>query len=134
MKLSSKWQKTIIWLTGYLNIIAFFLAGGYVFQKTEDEDVKISAKTVLIFLVGFTGLDILRMVIYNILSVASVGYETLNVISEIGAIISVIRGIVFVAFYILDMRGIKLIPVVTGGAKDVNTEADTTDAETKIEE
>lgn len=133
MKISSKWQKTVIWLTGYLNIIAFILSGGYIYQKTEDEDVKTSVKTVLIFLVGFTGLDILRMVIYNILSVASVGYETLNVISAIGGILSVIRGIVFVTFYILDMCGIKLIPVVAG-AKCESEEVHTDDTEAKSEE
>ena len=133
MKLSSKCQKTIIWLTGYLNIIAFILSGGYIYQKTEDDDVKTSAKTVLIFLVGFTGLDILRMVVYNILSVASVGYDTLNVISMIGAIISVIRGILFVTLYVLDMCGIKLIPVFN---KDKNSEetACAEDAEAKGEE
>lgn len=133
MKLSAKWQKTIIWLTGYLNIIAFILAGGYIYQKTEDEDLKASAKTILIFLVGFTGLDILRMVVYNILSVASVGYETLNVISAIGGILSVIRGIVFVTFYILDMCGKKLIPVVIG-TKCEHEEAVEEDSEAKSEE
>ena len=53
-KLNSKWQKLILWLTGYLNIIAFVLGGGFVYLKTQDEKVKKSAKTVLAFVIVFT--------------------------------------------------------------------------------
>lgn len=108
--LSTTWQKIIVWLTGYLNVIAFFLAGGYVYLKTECDDVKSSAKTVLALLLGFTGLDILRSLIYNILSVANVGFDTLNVISDIGTVLLIIKAVVFVTLFILDVCGIKLTP------------------------
>ncbi len=110
-KLSEKWQKAIVWLTGYLNIIAFFLAGGYIYLKTDNEDVKTSAKNVLVLLIGFTGLDILRSVIYNILSIASASYDVLNAISKIGTVFTIIKAIVFVVLFILDICGKKIMLV-----------------------
>ena len=109
--LSVKWQKIIVWLTGYLNIIAFFLAGGFVFYKTEDEDVKKSAKTVLLFTLVFTAIDIIRLIIYNFASVSDANYNTLNEISKFGLIMSVIKAVVFVTFGILDFFKIKVVPV-----------------------
>ena len=115
--LSGTWQKIILWLTGYLNIIAFFLAGGYVYLNTDSEDVRHSAKTVLALLLGFTGIEILRSVVYNILSVAGVGYDTLAVISDIASIITVIKAVVFVTLFVLDLRGIKLTHSKTAESK-----------------
>lgn len=55
--LSAKWQKTIIWLTGYVNIVAFILAGGYLFKNTECEEVKRSAKIAFVVTAIFTALE-----------------------------------------------------------------------------
>ncbi len=120
--LSVKWQKIIVWLTGYLNIIAFFLAGGFVFYKTEDEDVKKSAKTVLLFTLVFTAIDIIRLIIYNFASVSDANYDTLNEISKFGLIMSVIKAVVFVTFGILDFFKIKVIPVGFLDDKKENTQ------------
>lgn len=109
--LSIFWQKTIVWLTGWLNTIAFFLAGGYVYLNTESEDVKKSAKSVLGLMLIFAGIEILRSVIYNILSVANVDYDTLSVITDISYVITIIKSIVFVTLYILDIKGIKFLPI-----------------------
>ena len=112
--LSSKWQKLIVWLTGYLNIIAFCLAGGYIFLKTDDDDVKTSAKTVFALTAFFTGLEILRGLVYNILNVVNVDYQVLSVLSDIGTVFSIIKMIVFVVLFILDFIGIKFLPVKSG--------------------
>ncbi|MBO5479917.1 MAG: hypothetical protein J6A63_01850 [Clostridia bacterium] len=120
--LSSKWQKTIVWLTGYLNIIAFFLAGGYVYLKTEDEDVRSSGKTVLALLVGFAGIDLLCTLLYNVLSVANVDYSVLSTVSDIRTIVSVVKIVVFVALFILDLCGIKFLPTKRKGETEEKTE------------
>lgn len=109
--LSTFWQKTIVWLTGWLNTIAFFVAGGYVYLNTENEDVKKSAKSVLGLLLIFAGIELLRAIIYNIFSVANADYDTLSVISDVANIIYIIKAIVFTAFYILDIKGIKITPI-----------------------
>ena len=108
--LSSKWQKLIIWVTGYLSIIAFVIGGGYIYMKTEDADVKKSAKTVFLISIAFTALDIIFLIVRNITSAAG-DYQALNVISIITSMIAMIEAIVFVVFCALDMVGKKVIPV-----------------------
>lgn len=106
--LSTKWQKLIVWLTGYLNVIAFFIAGGYTYLNTEDEDVKDSAKNVLLLLAGFAGIELVRSLIYNTMSVFGADYSALSVVSTIGTAIAVIKTIAFAVLFALDMNGIKL--------------------------
>ena len=108
--LSSKWQKLIIWVTGYLSIIAFVIGGGYIYMKTEDADVKKSAKTVFLISIVFTALDIIFLIVRNITSAAG-DYQALNVISIITSMIAIVEAIVFVVFCALDMVGKKVIPV-----------------------
>lgn len=111
--LSEKLQKLIVWLTGYLNVIAFFIAGGYVYLNTDSEDVKTSSKTVLYLVAGFTGLEILRSIIYNILSLADVEYVTLSAVNDVALVLNIIKAIVFVTLFILDLCSIKIIPIKT---------------------
>jgi len=108
--LSCKWQKLIIWVTGYLSIIAFVIGGGYIYMKTEDADVKKSAKTVFLISIAFTALDIIFLIIRNITSAAG-DYQAINGVSITVGVIAMIEAIVFVVFCALDMVGKKVIPV-----------------------
>lgn len=108
--LSSKFQKLIVWLTGYLNIVAFVLAGGYIFFKTEDDDVKESSKTVLILLAIFTALEIVRVFFYYIFSIASNG-SAIQTLNNLASVVGIIKVVVFVVFFVLDLVGIKIIPI-----------------------
>ena len=103
-KLSAKWQKLIIWLTGYLNIIAFVIAGGYTYLNTEYKAVKATAKKVLLLLAGFTAIDILRTLIYNVISLFEADYNAIEVISKIGTAIAIIKAITFVVLFVLDIK------------------------------
>ena len=105
--LSAKWQKLIIWLTAYLNVIAFVLAGGYIYLNTEDEDVKDSAKNALAVVAAFTALDILKTVIYNALYID--GSSALDFLSDAVVVITIIKAIAFVTLFVLDLKNIKII-------------------------
>jgi len=120
--LSAKWQKTIVWLSGWLNIIAFFLAGGYIYLNTDDDDVKRSAKTAVVLTLFFTAIEVLRSIIYNVLNIANVSYDTLSVISDIGTAFSIIKTITFTTLFILDLCGIKFIPVLKNKENKETTE------------
>ena len=109
-KLNSKWQKLILWLTGYLNIIAFVLGGGFVYLKTQDEKVKKSAKTVLAFVIVFTIIDIIRLIIANFINLGD-NYEAINGVYHVGLVIAVIKAVTFVTFCVLDMFNLQVIPV-----------------------
>ncbi|MBQ2809885.1 MAG: hypothetical protein IJF11_03235 [Clostridia bacterium] len=106
-KISIKLQKLIVWLTGYLNVIAFFLAGGYIFLKTEHEDVRKSAKTAFFTLAIFTAIDLLTTVLSNIFSLSQ-SYDAYNTITKARVIISVVRVVIFVVLMALDIAGIHL--------------------------
>ena len=107
-KLSVNFQKLLVWLTGYLNLIAFIICGGYLFLNTKEKSVKRSAKTVLYLLAGFTGLDILRSLVYNLCSLFDARITVLSTISEIGTALVVIKALVFLTLFILDMCGVQL--------------------------
>ncbi len=98
--LSSRWQKLIVWLTGYLSIIAFVIAGGYLYKNTEHEEVKTSAKVALFVTAIFTAIDILRMIIQYCLMLASSSTEW---ISKTAWVIAIIQAVVFVVLFIVDM-------------------------------
>ena len=106
--LSIKWQKLIIWLTGYLNIIAFVIAGGYTYLNTEDMPVKASAKKVLLLVAGFTALDLIRALVYNIMSLFDANYVALGRMSKAGLAIAIIKTIVFAVLFVLDLKSINI--------------------------
>lgn len=102
-RLGSFWKKLIIWLTGYLNIIAFIVGGGYIYLKSEeDEETRCSVKLSLIVVAGFTALDMFYLLIYNLLSLFGAGYETLNTLTLISRFFSLMKIITFVTLFALD--------------------------------
>ena len=56
---SNSWKKILIWACGYVSIIAFAIAGGYAIVKSEDEDLKKTAKTCFIVTLVFLAVDAL---------------------------------------------------------------------------
>ena len=106
--LSVKWQKLIIWLTGYVNIIAFFLAGGYLYLKTENEEIKNSAKTAFFVTACCTGLELLRTVIYYIMVVSGATYSVTSSMNIFLYVIYIVKALAFLTLFILDMVGIQL--------------------------
>ena len=106
-KLNSKWQKLIVWLTGYLNIIAFILGGGYIYLKTEDEEVKTSAKTALALVIVFTVIEIFILILSNFINMGD-NYNAINGIYNVGLFFKVIKAIAFTTLCVLDLFGIQI--------------------------
>ncbi len=103
--LGAFWKKLIIWLTGYLNIIAFIVGGGYLYLKTDDEEIKCSAKLALFTVAAFTGLDIIYAILYNLFNIFGAGYETLANLAIVQRIFALAEIIVFLTLFILDILG-----------------------------
>ncbi len=106
--LSSRWQKVVVWLTGYSNLIAFVLGGGFIFMRSEDDDVKESCKTVLFLVGAFTAVELLRGIIYNLMNVFGADYNALSVLSTVATVVAIIKTIAFATLFVLDFLGIKL--------------------------
>ncbi|MGM9645461.1 MAG: hypothetical protein ACI3XS_02055 [Eubacteriales bacterium] len=52
---TTKWKKVLIWACGYISFMAFALVGGYVIVKSDDEELKKTAKLTFIVTLIFTG-------------------------------------------------------------------------------
>lgn len=115
--LSDKWQKLILWLTGYLNIIAFVIAGGYFYAKTESESVKKSAKTVFVFVLLFTLISIATSILSNFFAIGD-NYDVTRVITKITYVVNILKAILFVVFAVLDLCGINVLPIKSEKQKD----------------
>lgn len=105
--LSKVWQKIVIWVTGYLNIIAFVLAGGYLFLKTEDEDIRSSAKTAFAITAIFTAINLIFTLGNYFMSLGNAGYEAVGNFNKVKIVFSILQIFVFVLFFVLDMCGIN---------------------------
>ncbi|MGN1373447.1 MAG: hypothetical protein ACI4VK_05305 [Candidatus Coproplasma sp.] len=112
--LSAKWQKLIVWLTGYANIIAFVIAGGYLFKNTQYEEVKRSAKISFLVTAIFTAIEALWLFMQYCVCLAGTSTTWIN---KTNWVIQLIQVVVFAVLLIVDLT------VGLGSAKnESNTE------------
>lgn len=69
-------KKALIWLSGYLNFIAFAVIGGFVVFKSEDEELKRTAKTAFFVTLIFTVAAALQAVFSGAFSLARDYYNS----------------------------------------------------------
>ena len=65
------WKKALIWLCGYVHLIAFVIAGGYVITKTADKQLHKTAKLVFIVTLVFTVIEALIAILSGIASLGA---------------------------------------------------------------
>ena len=95
-KIKKNWLKLVLWVGAYVNLIIFAICGGYVYLKTDDEDVKKEIKKVFLISLLFVGINMLLSLIYNILGLAkSSNYDFYNVLTRLVNIAKIITFIVF---------------------------------------
>ncbi len=128
--LSLRWQKLIVWLCGWGSLIGLVVAGGYFYQKSEDEDIRHSVKWAVAVTAIFTGLSMLVSLVNYILSAASV-YDPNYTMNTISYCISIIKILVYAVLFSLDFFG-KLPEVIV--RKRENKEAKKEDAQAQIED
>lgn len=66
--LKNCYAKAILWISSFVNVIVFALTGGYVWLKSDNEELKKETKKVLIVAIVFICLDAILSVLYNIYS------------------------------------------------------------------
>ena len=115
---TTRWKALFIWLSGYLSIIAFAIVGGYAIVKSEDEELKKTAKQALIVTVIFTAISMF-LSLYNAIGVmtdsyyASAAYEAYSILSQLTAIAKIIVFVVlrFRIKYVNDFTRFKLFRI-----------------------
>ena len=93
--MNEKLKKVFVLLSGYLSFIAFAVVGGYVFIKSENEELKKTAKLTLIVTLIFTAISAV-LLIYNHFGgffngyFGSTAYDVYSIITGIVAIAKII--------------------------------------------
>ncbi len=95
---NNRWKKALIWLCGYVHLIAFAVAGGFVVFRTADRDLHRTAKTVFIVTLIFTAVEALVLILSGI---ASLGANMGNAISWIGFFVTLAKIGVYAAGIIM---------------------------------
>ena len=93
--LKNCYAKAILWISSFLNVIVFALTGGYVWLKSDSEELKKETKKVFIVAVIFICIEAVLSVIYAIYSLSSnynsnfyKFYTTLSKLVVIGKIVT----------------------------------------------
>ena len=97
---STRWKALLIWLCGYLSIVAFAVVGGYAIVKSNDEKLKNETKKAFIVTLIFTAITVIFTIFTNIGGFdsgfyASEAYKFYNILSKI---VTIAEAIVFVVF------------------------------------
>ncbi len=102
---STKWKKCLIWLSGYLNFVAFALVGGYAIVKSDDEKLKKTTKLAFIITLIFTAVSAFLLIFYNfmIMQEGYYGSPAYNFYSIFTSIVTIAKVIVFAVFIILEL-------------------------------
>ena len=104
---TNRWKKLLIWVSGYLSIIAFVIVGGYFIIKGEDEELKKTAKLVFIVTIIFTAISAVLALYSSILTLAGASYTSTayNIYEWLTSITLIAKIITFATFAILAFFG-----------------------------
>ena len=91
-RISNRWMKVILWVSGYLGALVFALVGGYVFLKTDREEVKSETKKVFLAFLAFVAID---MFLLFFAALCTFGVPAYRAYSVMTAIENILRLIVF---------------------------------------
>lgn len=124
-KIKKNWLKLILWVSAYANAIIFALCGGYVWIKTEDEDVKKEIKKVFLISLIFIAVDALLALIHSFLNIAeSNDYRVYSIVSSLITIAKIVTFAIFALLAFFD----------NGVMKEENNENDSNEEVKEIEE
>lgn len=103
---STRWKALLIWVCGYLSIIAYAVVGGYVIVKSDNEELKKTAKTAFIVTLIFTLISMFFALYSNIGGMSSGfyssgAYEAYDILNKLTNVAKIIVYVVFgaIAFF-----------------------------------
>lgn len=126
---NNRWKKALIWLCGYVSLIAYAITGGYVIVKSEDEDLRRTAKTAFIVTLIFTAIDAFVSVLSSIHGLAGYSRGFSDFLSWFRFVIQIAEIAVYAAFIILSLFGGEKESADASKAENSNSKK--TDSEAK---
>ena len=100
---TKKWKKVLIWISGYVNFIAFAIVGGWIIVKSDDKELKRTAKTTFIVTLIFIAIEAVLLILSSIFQQTSGYYSSslYDVMSILSLIETIAKIIVYAIFIIL---------------------------------
>ena len=98
-------KKALIWLSGYLSIIAFAIIGGYTIIKSNDEDLKKNTKWAFVVTLIFTAINAFLQ-IFNLCGTMSntyYGSSAYDFYSYTSKIVAIAQIVVYAVFIIISL-------------------------------
>lgn len=108
---SRRWKALLIWASGYLSFIAYAIVGGYVIVKSDDEELKDTAKKAFIVTLIFTAISMFFS-IYNSIGALSSSYYSSGAYVTYGVlqmIVNIAKIAVYVVFALLSFFNVKVV-------------------------
>ncbi len=102
---SMKWKKVLIWFSGYISFLAFALVGGYAIVKSENEELKKTAKQTFIVVLIFAAVNAFFALFSNICGMSDNYYSSAAYdIYSIGTkLVSIAQVIVYAVFIVMTL-------------------------------
>lgn len=108
---SRRWKALLIWASGYLSFIAYAIVGGYVIVKSDDEELKNTAKKAFIVTLIFTAISMFFS-IYSSIGALSSSYYSSGAYVAYGVlqmIVNIAKIVVYVVFALLSFFNVKVV-------------------------
>ena len=102
---NNRWKKALIWLCGYVSLIAYAITGGYVIVKSEDEDLRRTAKTAFIVTLLFTAIDAFVSILSSIYGLSGYSRGFSDFLSWFRFVIQIAEIAVYAVFILLSLFG-----------------------------
>ncbi len=103
---SKKWKQVLIWFSGYISFLAFAIVGGYTIVKSEDEELKKTAKQTFIVVLIFAAINA-AMALFNYVGgfsdnwYSSSAYDFYSTLSKLVSIASIVVYGIFIVWTLL---------------------------------
>ena len=110
---TKKWKKVLIWFCSYVSLVAYAVVGGYTIVKTQDEDLKKSAKLALVASLIWAAVSAFLTIFYSCLSMSTGNiyngaYEAYLIIKGIFDILKIIFYAVVIIYVLLAKENVKI--------------------------
>ena len=111
---SKKWKEVLIWFSAYISFIAFAIIGGYTIVKSNDNDLKKTAKTAFIVTLIFSAVSAFLLVFHYFASMAdgyygSGAYDFYSIASNLVNICQIVVYAVFIIMALVKTDGTKKV-------------------------
>ena len=111
---TKKWKEVLIWFSAYIGFIAFAIVGGYVIVKSNDDDLKKTAKTALVVTLIFSAVSAFLLVFHYFASMAegyysSGAYDFYSIASNLVNICQIVVYAVFIIMALVKKDSTKKV-------------------------